>query len=451
LAESAAILDAAALSARAIGSWSGLNKMAHRTGPAWENCVATNRPAAAELISEPLNLPTKFAMLIGGLMVTLAMSALSPVLAKIDTALAHTADERLLVKMLIPIIGFTMVIGAPLTGYLADRISLRRILTVHSVTYAAAGMSGFFLRDLHLLLLSRLFVGIAAAGMATISMTLINTRLDGVQRAKWMGFHISAAMLGSLVIMPVVGALGELGWRWPFLAYAGGLTVTIAALSGLQEPVRRASAAENVREKPAADARNPLKWFPLWFMPLALVMGAVTYLPAIYLPFVAKDIGITSPAILSAVMLADSLLGAGMALLFGWSQRRMSSVGAFMFSFSCSGIGMLVVSQARGGPMLVVGMLIFGLGLGWFVPNLMISISRRVTQDQQGRAVGIIKAAHYLASPLGVLAVEPIARAFGPRAAMLASAVASLSVVLCFLVISAGRLRAPTRDVVPAS
>ncbi len=389
-------------------------------------------PAAAD--ARPLNIPTRLVMLIGGLMVTLAMAALSPVLPQIETALAQTADDKLLVKMLIPIIGVTMVFGAPLTGILADRVSLRRLLVFHSTIYAVAGTAGFFLSNIEVLLFSRLFVGLGAAGMATVSMTLINTRLQGTDRAKWMGFHISTAMFGGLVIMPLVGVLGELGWRWPFLAYAIGLAPAAAALFGVQEPPRRKLAAE--RGAPDAEVRNPLKWFPLWFLPLALVMGGATYLPAVYLPFVARDVGLTSPAVISAVMLADSLLGASMALLFGWSQRRMSSAGAFMFSFSCTGLGMLIASQANGVPVLVAGMLVFGFGLGWFVPNLMVSIARRVTQAQQGRAVGIIKAAHYLASPLGVLAVEPIARAFGSRGAMLASACASLCIVACFAILS---------------
>ena len=88
-------------------------------------------------------------------------------------------------------------------------------------------------------------------------------------------------------------------------------------------------------------------------------------------------------------------------------------------------------------------MLVFGLGIGWFVPNLMTALSRRVSEKRQGRAVGIVKAAHYLASPLAVLAVEPIARAFGARSAMMASAVASLTVVAISLLKAVRRSSLP--------
>lgn len=395
--------------------------------------MAATRVQAADSIRS-LNWSTRFVMLTGGLMVAIALSALTPVLPQIEAALARSDDEKLLVKMLIPIVGATMVIGAPLTGFLVDRVGFRPVLIAHSLIYAVAGTAGFYLGDLEMLLGFRLFVGLAAAGMATISMTLINTRLEGNDRARWMGFHIATAMLGALVIHPSVGLLGELGWRWPFLAHAASLVLTLAALNlqEAQRPEGDAAGASAPRE-----TRNPLQWFPLGFLPLALVMGSVTYLPIVYLPFVAREVGETSPMLIATVMLAEVIVGAGMSLIFGWSQRRISSSTAFIVSFTCTGIGMLVVSFATGLFGVVAGMLIFGLGVGWFVPNLMTSLSRRVSQGQQGQAVGIVKAAHYLASPLAVLAVEPIARAFGPGGALMASAFACFGVVAVFVLISA--------------
>ena len=178
-------------------------------------------------------------------------------------------------------------------------------------------------------------------------------------------------------------------------------------------------------------------------------MGTVTYLPNVYLGFVVREIGVDSPAIISMVMLAGALLGATMALMFGRSQRYISSSTAFMFSFACTGTGMLIVSLASSFTGVVIGMLVFGFGIGWFVPNLMISLSRRVTRSQQGQAVGIIKAAHYLASPLSILAVEPIARLYGPSGATATGSMLSFCVVVAFLLI--GLREARRADPRPAS
>lgn len=376
----------------------------------------SNSAPSATGTTEPIGLATRFIMLTGGMVVMMALSAVTPVLTQIEAALAVTANDRLLVKMLVTVIGFTMVVGAPLTGFLTDRLGFRRLLVAASIVYTVAGTAGLYLSDLYALLASRLLVGLAAASIATMAMTLINTRLDGVDRARWMGYHVSTSMFGSLLVHPLIGALGEIGWRWPFAIFGFGLIIGIVALVGFREPPRpeRPVAAEA-----PVQGGNVLRWFPLWFIPLALVMGTVTYIPNVYLPFVVKEAGVTSPAIIAAVMLGDAVIGACMSLLFGRSQRFLSSEAAFMVSFGCVGTGMLLVSLASGLAGIVVGMLVFGFGLGWFVPNLMYSLARRVTKLRQGRAVGIVKAAHYIAAPLGILAVEPVSRAAGPHGVML--------------------------------
>ena len=101
---------------------------------------------------------------------------------------------------------------------------------------------------------------------------------------------------------------------------------------------------------------------------------------------------------------------------------------------------MFLVAVASSFTAIVAGILLFGVGIGWFVPNLMTALSRRVTHEQQGRAVGIIKSAHYLGSPIGVLMVEPIARVGGPASAMMVGAAVSLCTVAAFLLM---RLRPP--------
>lgn len=382
-----------------------------------------------------LNLPTRFIMLIGGLMITIAMSAITPVLPRIADALARTANGEFMVKMLVPAVGAAMVVGAPVTGLLVDRLGFRRILVVHGLIFAVAGTAGLYVTSLEWLVASRLLVGFSAAGMATSSMTMINSRFRDATRARWMGFHISTAMFGSLLIHPLVGFLGELGWRWPFIVYATGLLVVLAVIAGLQEPEGVRSRATSEGDRPAG-FDNPLAWFPLRFIPLALVMGGVTYLPMVYMPFVMEKVGVSSPSVIAMVMLADAIIGALMALTFGWSQKRMSSAAAFAFSFTCAGTGMLIVSLASSFVVVVAGMLVFGLALGWFVPNLMTALSRNVPHDRQGQSVGIIKSIHYLASPLMVVLVEPIARAFGPQGALMASACAAFSVVA---IVAAGR------------
>lgn len=363
-----------------------------------------------------MSIATRLLMLVGGVMMSLTLIALTPVLPRIEDELAQTPTDILLVKLLATITGVTMVIGALVAGYLLDRMRAPPVLIVAGLLYAVGGTAGFFLGTLELILVSRLFVGFAAAAIATTSMTLINGRLEGVERAKWMGWHVAAAVVASLLLHPVAGALGEIGWRWPFLLYGAGLLVVVLAL--LTNENLAADKSEEAAATALAPARPLTSWFPVRFILLAVGIGALTYIPTTYLPFVVREIGIDSPFITSLVGLGDASLTAIFAFLFSRFRARYPSQAMFAFSFGCAALGLGIVTVGMNFWVIVGGMMVFGLGLGWFVPNLMTAAAECVARYQQGRTVGIVKAAHYLAAPTCILAVEPLSQAFGPHAAM---------------------------------
>jgi predicted MFS family arabinose efflux permease len=348
--------------------------------------ITDDNASIAATSSQSLDWGSRVVMLTGGIIAALALMGLTAVLPQIQADLAHTANDKLLVKLLGPIVGLTMVIGSPLVGFLVDRLGFRRVLITNCVVYALAGTAGLYINSL-------------------------------------------MALLGTIVLHPVIGLLGELGWRWPFVVYSLGLVLAVVAIVGFRTPgsIARPAAA-------AATGEKLLSWFPFRFIPLALVIGSITYLPTVYFPFVIRTVGVTSPTVISLVLLADSVLGALLSMQFGRSQRYFSSHMAFALSFSCTGLGMAIVAMASGYAGVVVGIMVFGCGIGWFVPNLMTSAARHVSTDRQGRTVGLIKAAHYVSAPAAIAAVEPLTRAIGPTGAMWSGTMLSFTGLAVFLV-----------------
>ncbi len=362
----------------------------------------------------------KVVMLCGGLMVALALGGINSVLPQIEAELAHSARDSLLIKQLVGIVGLSMVIGAPLAGFLIDRIGARIVVIIAAFLYAVIGTAGLYLSSLPALIVSRLLLGLTAVAVTTTAMTMINTRLEGVARARWMGAHVGVAMIGSIIINPIGGYLGEFGWRWTFALYGIGLPLSLIAF-GLD---RRVVSRSQTRIATAAMDKGPglMTWFPFRYAALALVIGSITYLPMVYVPFLMRNMGISSPTVISLVLTGDVALGATLALLYGKSRRYFSIQSSFAFSFACAGIGMSLVAMASTVVSAVIGMMAFGVGLGWFVPNLMTAVAQQVSLEHQGRAVGLVKGAHHLAAPLCIVLIEPFARQAGPKAAMMAAA-----------------------------
>ena len=394
--------------------------------------LAESRADSGSVDGASLGWGTRAVMAGGGLLSALALVGILSVLPKIAADQAHGPQDGMLVKQLIGIVSLAMVLGSPLAGVLVDRLGLRRVLVSAALIYAVAGTAGLYLDGLKPLVASRFFVGVAGATIQIIAFTLINTRLEPQQRARWMGIHVSFAMIGTIVIQPLAGMLGEAGWRWPFALYAIGLLVAVAALLDRSLDDRAPLARPGPAERDAG-SQSFLSWFPLRFLPLGFGIGAIAFLPMVHLPFLLREHGLTSTSLITLVLTADSMVGAVMAFLYGRARKSCSTNAAFAFSFAMTGLGTLIAALSPGTMGVIGGMLVFGFGVGWMVPNLMTAVASKVSLARQGRTAGLVKAAHFLSTPLCIPLMEPFVRKYGAQSAMFA--VSALAFALfCLLV-----------------
>lgn len=384
-------------------------------------------------------------MLLGGLPAALALMALASVLPKIDAALAHSPHDSFLVKQLIGAVGLAMVVGAPAAGFLVNRIGLRNLLIAALTIYIAAGTAGLYVRDLPTLLVTRLFVGFVAAILQIMAISLISVRYEESDRAKWMGRHIGCAMIGTIFLHPFAGMLGDIDWRGPFALYGTALLLLPAAFK-CQRTLHKDTSSESHENSRASSIAPPPKaslmsTFPWHYLLFGMLLGGIAYLPMVYAPYLLRQNGVSSSTVMSLVLTADSLAGASMAMFFGRARKRLSHYEAFALSLACSGCGALIAVLAHNVVGVILGLLIYGLGIGWFTPNLMTALSGKVSPLHQAKAAGFVKGAHFLSAPLFITIAEPITRKYGPIGAM------SMIVVLAFTLLIACLYRNKGRGV----
>jgi MFS family permease len=373
---------------------------------------------------QSVSLGVKVVILAGGPAISLAISLIQPLLPSIEADLAHSAADSLLVKMLVGVMGVAMVIGASATGFLVDRFGLKRVMAANYALYALAGTAGIYLDHLTLLVCSRFFLGIAASGAVAGSIIIINTCMSVDRRPAWLGYYVGVAQFTALVLNPVSGMLGNLNWHWSFALYGVTAPFAFIARAALPGPL---VARPGYRPEPPQPLRH---WFPFSLALLSLVLGTIIYIPAVYLPFLLSKMGMVSPALISFVLTGDLIMGAIAALLYGRARRLLSGQGTFLLSVGMVALGLLIAALAPNFVVVVVGCMIFGLGVPWFIPNLMVAVANRVSPEQQGRAVGLVKGANYLGSPIAVFLTEPISREHGARGALLVASFLSLSLLL---------------------
>ncbi|MGE3690266.1 MAG: MFS transporter [Novosphingobium sp.] len=405
-----------------------------------------NNAGASDSTGGALDFTGKLLILLSGLLSALCLTAINSVLPSIERELARGPDDAVLVKQLLGAVALAMAAGAPLGGYLADRIGLRRTLFIAASVYTVAGTAGLYLSSLPLLLVSRLFLGLSAAAIQVLGLTMVNTQLSGNTRAKWMGIHVSFAIFGTLFIHPLAGQLGEISWRLPFALYGSGAMLLLGLLFGSGVAAPAAGKAEAASFQPAGP--GILVWFPWHYLVLSFAIGAMTFLPTVSIPFQLREQAGATPAMISYVLLGSSVLGMIMAYLYGPARRILSAHAAFALGFGVASTGALIAASASTLPVVLLGIGLHGLGVSWFVPNIMTALGSKVTKQQQGRAAGLVKAAHFLAMPICVQLIQPFIRQYGEVIAM--KAVAAIGFAMFVLMLGRMLTLRTARPLVPA-
>jgi MFS family permease len=380
-----------------------------------------------------LDFTGKLVVLLSGLLSALCLTAINSVLPSIARELVRGPNDVMLVKQLIGAVALAMAAGAPLGGYLADKLGIRPTLFGASILYTVAGTAGLYLNDLSLLLVSRLLLGLSAASIQVLGLTMVNTTLKGNARAKWMGLHVAVAILGSLFIFPLAGQLGEISWRLPFALYAGGAILIVGLL--FSRGNSRASPVPTIAKTAAAkEGPGMISWFPWHYVPLSLLIGTMTFLPTVSIPFQLKEQAGATPSMIAYVLTGTAAIGAITAFLYGPARRRLSVHAAFLMSFGLVGTGALIAANSSSFAAVLSGLFLHSMGASWFSPNIMTALGSKVTKERQGRAAGIVKAASFLAAPIAVTLVQPFVKQYGEVIAMQAVAVIGLTMFVVMAV-----------------
>jgi len=368
-------------------------------------------------IRQPVSWMVKATVVSANVPLAIAYTAPAPVLAKMSAELAHSAMDAYLVKMTVGILGIAMIIGAPIAGFLADTFGRRAILAGAGLLFAIAGVVPFFVQDILTIVFSRIFVGFTAMAFGTLGATIVGDYFDEDEHPYWMGILVSAAMIVSLVVVPIAGFMGDYGWRWPFLLNLIGFPVALLAWLGVQR-----FPANKSREAAISGAPEKRSSVPMGLLLVAFVVGICIYTPAIYAPFRLRELGIEHPSSVGMSLTVNGVIGAVVAWFFGRARRYYSARMVFCFSFGVFGIGMAVLALAPTFYPALIGLFFIGIGMAWMPANAYSLGVAGVEEHSRGRIMGLVRSAEAAAPAIGITILEPWTRRLGFQPVLLSIA-----------------------------
>ena len=336
-------------------------------------------------------------------MTVMAGAAISPALPGINAAFGTGPRSALLVKLVLTIPALAIALVSPLIGLLIDKWRRKPVLLGAVLLYGAAGSSGFFAPTLNALLLGRIGLGLAVAGLMTCSTTLVGDYFTGAERNRFLGWQTAAMSCGGVVFVLLGGFLADVSWRAPFAVYALAFLVLPLLWATLKEPTR-----EQTGKDLPASTTDVLPWRLLALLyPLAIVCQIIFYLIPAQLPFHLQAL-LNAPAVLSGVAMAwFNLCSALLALRYRVIRERLSFTAIALAQCALMGAGYLWLSRAGVYWQVLGSMALAGAGLGLLNANLNVWLLAYTPESLRGRAVGGLATCIFLGQFLSPIVGTP--------------------------------------------
>ncbi|MDP2726042.1 MAG: MFS transporter [Dehalococcoidia bacterium] len=340
--------------------------------------------------------------------------------------------------LVIGVLTITSVLTRPWIGLETDRLGKKRILLWGTLALVIAAFSYTLAATLVLLLLLRLFHGIAWAATTTPANALVADIAPVSRMGEAMGYFGTASNL-AMAVGPLLGValVSAFSFNSVFLVASGLALAALAIITRIREPGRIAPAVSSPNMAPARPASQDLIYRPAIFPSFTIFTMTLTFGSLVtFLPLLAFRNNV-NPGIFFTVyaifLIISRPLGGKLADLAG----RNAAVIPGMVALAL-GIGLLAF--ARDLPLFLLAGALNGIGFSFVNPALMAMTVDRAAPESRGAAMGTFSAAFDLGIGLGAILFGLLLERTSFEVLYLTSAgVAIISMIIYIVIESRGR------------
>ena len=174
----------------------------------------------------------KIILLVASTLSAMCTGVISPAIPLIAKDYHEIENIKMILKMLVVLPNLFIAITSPIAGYAASRVKNKKyILCGGLLMYGAFGTAGFYIQDIKIILLSRVFVGISIAFITTSATAMIvEYFIDPKERSSVISMQTTTMSIGSVLYTMISGIVADVHWRNIFLIYSIALILMPFAL-----------------------------------------------------------------------------------------------------------------------------------------------------------------------------------------------------------------------------
>ncbi len=330
-----------------------------------------------------------FVMVSGGCFTGLMTTALSPSMVAIKSHFGHDASAALVAQLVVTTAALGVVVGGPVSGWLIERVGIRRVLLTAMPLYGLFGSSGLFLESAAALFGARFGLGFCAATIFTATITHLGDSLIGGGRARALGFKTTVAAGFAVLSVILSASIAEAaGWRMSFALYG------IVAMVMLAITLFAIKATPRDREK--ADTPNVSNMAVLILWPvyaIVLAISTITILNQTQVPLLLASDHDVPPTTIAWVITAGTLAYTIGSLFYGNLQVWLGARRMFALNLALIGSGVAILGLSHDLYLSSLGCILLGTGGGLMQPYMLNILLDRAAPEARGRAIGLLSPA----------------------------------------------------------
>lgn len=341
----------------------------------------------------------------------MAAIVIAPSLPQMQAHFAAVPNVEFLIPVALTIPGLLVALLSPVVGILADRYGRKKLLVGSIVGYGIFGLLPMFLDSLYAIIVSRIALGCVESVVVTISTMLIGDYYRGAQRQKYLALQTTFASSSAILFFMVGGALGEIGWRMPYVVYAVPLLLAGMSKIMLWEPKVANMATDEEQTQDTVSFR------PLLLLGICAVtfVGAVMFMILqIQMAFLLGGIGVNSPQTAGMVASACSvMIVIGTLSVHFLSRLGLRTPHCLALAFGLIGVSFLFIPGINSWQGILIVALINGLGCGLMLPTLAIWNMRELPWQRRGFGTGMWYGSYCLGMFFSPILVVMVAKVSG--------------------------------------
>lgn len=322
---------------------------------------------------------TLLAILLCSMLMLMGGAAVAPALPMINDVFP---DSEFMVSLIITLPSLAIAVLGFAVGALADRFGKVRVLMMSLVVFVVAGVSGYFIDDLTVMLVGRFILGVGIGGVSATVTALIAEYYMGMDRAKVMSYQSAAMGLGVLVLEFTGGSLAEISWRDPFLVYLIGVPILVLCILSMREPVRH----EQVLNEDVKTGQTNKGLIAICYVTIFTLMLMAFLIPT-KIPYYLEGIGVSS-SLVGLFLGIHGIANMVVSLMYRRSVRMTGPFNLIGAGFVVMAVGLALLTVSPTVAMALMTLILTGVGMGMIVPAVANTLASQATASTSGKIMG---------------------------------------------------------------